>query len=60
MRRTLLQEDVARQLVSVGVHAPSRYRVNGVMRNIDGWYAAFGPASSSNLYLPPQSRVHVW
>ena len=60
MRRTLLQEDVARQLVSVGVHAPSRYRVNGVMRNIEGWYGAFGPAPSSDLYLPPQSRVHVW
>ena len=60
MRRTLLQEDVARQLVSVGVHAPSRDRVNGVMRNMDAWYAAFGVGPGAVLYLPPPERIHIW
>ena len=41
-------------------HSPSRYRVNGVVRNVDAWYAAFAVAPTDKLYLPPGQRVRIW
>nr|WP_232283507.1 M13 family metallopeptidase [Sphingomonas sp. PAMC 26617] len=41
-------------------HAPEEYRVNGIVRNFDPWYAAFDVKPGQGLYLPPQARVHVW
>ena len=42
-------------------HSPAAYRVNGVVRNDNGWYAAF-PAikPGDKYYLPPDKRVPVW
>ncbi|MEJ0026055.1 MAG: M13 family metallopeptidase [Rhizomicrobium sp.] len=41
-------------------HSPSEFRVNGVVRNMDGWYAAFDVQPGDKLYLPPDKRVPVW
>ena len=41
-------------------HSPEAYRVNGIVRNFDPWYAAFGVKPGDKLYLPPAERVHVW
>jgi endothelin-converting enzyme/putative endopeptidase len=41
-------------------HAPSRYRVNGVVRNMDAWYAAFAIKPGDRLYLAPNERVRIW
>ena len=41
-------------------HSPSEFRVNGVVRNTDGWYAAFDVQPGDKLYLPPDKRVPVW
>jgi endothelin-converting enzyme/putative endopeptidase len=41
-------------------HSPDAFRVNGVVRNIDAWYAAFDVTPENKLYLPPEDRVHVW
>ena len=41
-------------------HSPRMYRVNGVVRNIDAWYAAFGVKPGDKLYLAPADRVHIW
>lgn len=41
-------------------HSPEEYRVNGIVRNMDEWYAAFGVKPGDKLYLPPEERVHVW
>jgi putative endopeptidase len=48
-----------RQLVS-DVHSPELARVNGVVRNIDGWYAAWDIKPGDPLYLPPDQRVRIW
>lgn len=37
-----------------------RYRVNGVVRNIDAWYEAFDIGPEDELYLPPEKRVSIW
>ena len=41
-------------------HSPEQYRVNGIVRNMDEWVAAFGVKPGDKLYLPPEARVHVW
>jgi putative endopeptidase len=41
-------------------HSPEQYRVNGIVRNMDEWYRAFGVKPGDKLYLPPEERVHVW
>ena len=35
-------------------------RVNGVVRNIDAWYAAWDIKPGDTLYLAPDQRVHIW
>lgn len=53
------EESLRAQLVR-GPHSPARYRVNGVVRNIDAWYEAFDIGPGDELYLPPKKRVSIW
>ena len=41
-------------------HASAAVRVNGAVRNIDEWYAAFGVSDAERLYLPRAQRVRPW
>ena len=50
---------VKRQVVS-DPHSPRQFRVNGVVRNIDAWYAAFNVKPGDKLYVAPGDRVHIW
>jgi putative endopeptidase len=50
---------VRKQVVS-DPHSPRQYRVNGVVRNIDAWYASFGVKPGDKLYVAPEDRVHIW
>ena len=58
--RRLDRDALLRNLLLADTHSPSRYRVNGVVRNIDAWYEAFGIKPGDPLYLPPAERVHIW
>jgi len=52
-------EDLRSQVTS-NPHSPAKYRVNGVVRNVDAWYPAFNVQPGEKLYLPPDGRVHIW
>ncbi len=54
------REDALRQQLASDVHSPEVYRVNGVVRNIDGWYASFAVTPDKALYLAPAARVRIW
>ena len=54
------REDTLRQQIVSDPHSPPTARVNGVMRNIDGWYAAYGVKPGDKLYTAPADRVHIW
>jgi putative endopeptidase len=58
--RDKVREELARALLEGDSHAPSRYRVNGVVRNMDAWYAAFDIKPGDRLYLSPAERVRIW
>jgi putative endopeptidase len=53
-------DDYVKKQVVSDPHSPRRYRVNGVVRNIDAWYSAFVVKPGDQLYISPQSRVHIW
>ena len=53
------EASIRRQLLS-NPHSPAAYRVNGVVRNDDGWYAAFEIKPGAKYYLPPEQRVRLW
>jgi putative endopeptidase len=41
-------------------HSPPEFRCNGVVRNVDAYYDAFGVGEHDALYLEPQQRVRIW
>ena len=51
--------DFVKYMKEVDVHSQARERINGVVRNMDEWYDAYGIKSGS-LYLQPADRVHIW
>jgi putative endopeptidase len=53
-------EGALRRALVSDQHAPETLRVNGVVRNIDEWYAAFDVRPGDALYLPPEARVRIW
>lgn len=58
--RSLYRDDALRAQLVNGPHSPGMYRVNGVVRNLDAWYEAFGVTEEHELYLPPEERVSIW
>ena len=58
--QTKLREDTARQYALIDPHSPAKFRVNGIVRNVDAWYKAFNIQPGDALYLAPEQRVHIW
>jgi putative endopeptidase len=58
--RTKYRDDALRQRILTDPHSPPVYRVNGVVRNLDEWYEAFGVTPDDELYLPPEERIRIW
>ena len=54
------REDALRARLNRGPHSPNEFRVNGIVRNMDAWYEAFGVEEGDALYLPPEERIKIW
>lgn len=52
--------EALRKMVASNPHAPSQFRVDGIVRSMDAWYEAFGVKPGDKLYLPPEARVRIW
>jgi putative endopeptidase len=58
--RSKMRDQQAREFLATDPHSPPVYRTNGIVRNFDEWYAAFGVKPGDKLYLPPAQRVRIW
>ncbi len=58
--RTKYRDEALRQRILTDPHSPPEYRVNGIVRNFDEWYEAFGVTPEDDLYLPPEERIRIW
>jgi putative endopeptidase len=54
------RDESLRNLVMSDPHSPPMFRVLGVVRNMDEWYAAFDVKPEDPWYLPPEQRVRIW
>ncbi|MBX9859699.1 MAG: M13 family metallopeptidase [Sphingomonas sp.] len=57
--REKVREKALRGQVATDGHSPGGFRAQTV-RNLDGWYKAFGVKPGDKLYLAPAKRVKVW
>lgn len=58
--RTMYREEALRRQLLTGVHSPGEFRANGIVRNFDEWYEAFGVSEVHDLYLPADERIRIW
>jgi len=59
--RSKTRDGAQRQRILSNPHSPAEFRVNGVVRNDDGWYAAFPDIKpESRYYLAPKRRIRLW
>ncbi|MGI8840145.1 MAG: M13 family metallopeptidase [Caulobacteraceae bacterium] len=54
------RDDALRRQLASNPHSPPRERVDGVVRNVDAWYAAYGVKPGDALYVAPDQRVRIW
>ena len=54
------REEALRSQVASDPHSPSKFRINGVVRNIPEFYEAFDVKKTDSLYLAPDKRVKIW
>lgn len=52
-------EEVLRRLAT-DPHSPNEFRCNGVVRNVDEFYATYDVRPGDALYLPEEDRVRIW
>jgi predicted metalloendopeptidase len=58
--RSNMRDEALRNQILQGPHSPPKYRINGVVPNIDAWYASFGVKKGQSLYIPKDDRVVIW
>ena len=58
--RGKVTDDYVKKQVVSDPHSPRQFRVNGVVRNLDAWYAAFAVKPGEKLYVAPGKRVRIW
>jgi putative endopeptidase len=54
------REDAIRQQTAADPHSYRKFRVDGVVPNVDVWYDAFSVQSGDKLYRAPADRARIW
>ena len=49
-----------RTQVLTDVHSPEKFRVNGPLRDVDAFYAAFQVKPGNKMYTPDSLRARIW
>jgi putative endopeptidase len=54
------REAALRNQVASDPHSPSKFRINGTIRNVPEFYDAFNVKAGDSLYIAPEKRVKIW
>lgn len=57
---TKTDDESLKQQILGDEHAPSKVRVNGVLRNIDAFYKAFDVKEGDKMFIKPENRVRMY
>jgi putative endopeptidase len=60
LHRSKMRDTALIEYIKSDSHAPSEFRVNGTVRNQQGFYDAFNVKPTDKLYLPPDQRFALW
>ena len=58
--RSKLRDEYLRQWVLFSPHAPSQYRANAPVGNLEAFYQAFQVKPGDALYRDPAKRIRIW
>ncbi len=58
--RTIATEQRHRSIALHASHPPGKFRVNGVVTNIDSFYESFDVQPDAKLYKPEAERISLW
>jgi putative endopeptidase len=53
-------DETIRNQTTSDPHSWRKYRVNGVVPNLDAWYPAFKVKPGDALYIAPKDRARIW
>ena len=48
------------RLINTDSHSPARFRANGPLSNLPGFYEAFGVKPGDGMYVAPDKRIVIW
>lgn len=54
------RDEYTLQIVKTDPHPVSKFRVNCVLSHVNDFYTTFSVKDGDRLYLPPESRAHIW
>lgn len=55
-----IRDEEILQRTKTDPHSLGKWRVNGALPHIEGWYEAWGITEESPLYCAPENRVSIW
>ena len=58
--RTKAREDSVRRQLATDPHSPAMFRAFAPLRNVQGWYDAWGVKAGDKLYIAPEQRAKIW
>jgi len=54
------REQLIELLIKSDPHSPDEFRINGVVTNVDDFYATYDVQEGDALYLPEDQRIRIW
>lgn len=58
--RQNIRPELALQFLVSDPHSPTQFRVNGIVPNVNSFYAAFDVREGQQLFRPEVGRVRIW
>lgn len=58
--RNIKTEERLRYLVKLDPHSPGKFRVNGILTNVDEFYKVYDVKEGDKMYTKPEERVRIW